>query len=281
MAERLLVELFSASTKGDLVKVKQVMERLRRVDSEPGRQEHSRNPLDLHTSRTLLLGACWEDHLDVVEYFIDDLEIAPICEDEDGDTPLHIAAEVGSLELVEYLMEKGCDAACRNEKADTPLHAAALGGKLDTLRCLVKEKECDRERRGQYGRSPLHHACDCGALDVVQYLIEELKVDPSCRDENDDTPLHIACMTGHLQIVKLLVEDYHCDLNIKDKWERTPHNCADKCGKERITSYLSSEDITVFSKRASCCCVYICSYVLCHMSLWLQLAYTSLYSPLI
>lgn len=241
----LFEELFSACTKGDLDKVKQVMERRR--------LEYGRTPLDLHTDSTPLLAACLEDHLDVVRYFIDDQKVDPaLCHDDDGDTPLHLAAKVGSLELVKYLIEKGCDASRRNEKSDTPLHAAALGGKLDTLKYLVNEKGCNAMSSGQYGRSVLHHACDCGAEDVVQYLIDELKMDPSYRDENDNTPLHIACMTGQLPVVKLLVEDHHCELDIKDKRGRTPQKCADERGKEHITSYLSSKEVTEFSKHASC-----------------------------
>ena len=52
-----------------------------------------------------------------------------------GSTPLHLAAEFGTLEVVQYMMENG---AFREHEPNThsPLHLAAYGGKLETVKYL-------------------------------------------------------------------------------------------------------------------------------------------------
>ena len=58
---------------------------------------------------------------------IDDQKVDPSYRDENNSTPLHVAAESGTLEVVKYLTEeKGCDAICRHKSGNTPFNVAAL-----------------------------------------------------------------------------------------------------------------------------------------------------------
>ena len=52
-------------------------------------------------------------------------------------TPLH-EAEIGNLDVVKYLVEKGADVNIPDENGWTPLHIAAKEGKLDVVKYLVE-----------------------------------------------------------------------------------------------------------------------------------------------
>ena len=120
---------------------------------------------------------------------------------------------------------------CRDKYENTPLHLAAYEGRLDIVLYLISERGCDPMCRGQYGRTPLHSACQGDRLDVVKYLIE--KVVHSCQDDNDATPLHIAALSGRLSVVKLLVEDYQCGPCVRNKNGETPADEARRKGHSR------------------------------------------------
>ena len=59
-------------------------------------------------------------------------------QDLDDETPLHIAAVVGSVECVKLLLNYGADINVVDEDNNTPLHWACSSGMLDTVKHLVK-----------------------------------------------------------------------------------------------------------------------------------------------
>lgn len=53
-------------------------------------------------------------------------------------TPLYLASKNGNAELCEWLIENGADITIVTSENNTPLHIAALGGHLDVLKLLIK-----------------------------------------------------------------------------------------------------------------------------------------------
>lgn len=131
-----------------------------------------------------------------------------LCEgkaDNDGQTPILLAACSGHLDVVQYLVEKA------NQNADvadkdgfTPIHAATSYGHLDIVRYLFEEAEVDAGKANNYGATPIWIAADGGYLDIVQYLVDEAKQDASKADNDDWTPLEIAICNGYLDVVEYL-----------------------------------------------------------------------------
>ncbi len=74
-------------------------------------------------------------------------------------TPLHKAAEAGSLEAVEALLDDGVDVNVLTEGANrvTPLHIAAARGHQDVIR-LLAERGAQINLRDVTGATPLHWA---------------------------------------------------------------------------------------------------------------------------
>ncbi|WP_179947520.1 ankyrin repeat domain-containing protein, partial [Wolbachia endosymbiont of Cylisticus convexus] len=56
-----------------------------------------------------------------------------------GETPLHLAARSGYLNVVEKLIEKGANVNAKNSNGKTPLHYAAEKGYLNVVEKLIEK----------------------------------------------------------------------------------------------------------------------------------------------
>ena len=84
------------------------------------------------------------------------------------------------LAMVKYLVEKhGCDPLEKDDQGNTPLHVAAWSGSLDILVYLIEERQCNPGCPGRWGKLPLHDVCGKnGNLAMVKYLVEKHGCDP-------------------------------------------------------------------------------------------------------
>jgi len=69
---------------------------------------------------------------------------------------------------------------------DTPLHVAAIEGRLDLIKTMLPFVR-NIDVRGYIGNTPLHCAACGGHADVAQYLIEH-GADPRSENDYGDTP---------------------------------------------------------------------------------------------
>ena len=80
----------------------------------------------------------------------EDLDIA----DNAGNTPLQIASLEGNADIVQVLLDAGCDTSCKNIDFDTPLIDAVENGHLEVVRMLLKAGLDPRQSNAQ-GEEPL------------------------------------------------------------------------------------------------------------------------------
>ena len=132
---------------------------------------------------------------------------------QDGISPLHIAARNGQKKICEYMM--------RNENiipnpidhlGDTPMHYAAQKGHLEIIKILVERIENMKE---PMKKQTLNHF----ELEVAMSLIEDYKSNEKLNPKNiyGRTPLHIAVQFSHLSVAKLIIQ------KVKDKNPRTDY----------------------------------------------------------
>lgn len=101
-----------------------------------------------------------------------------------------LASKAGNLEKVNELIEAGVAADQPNDDGTTPLIMAALGGKTEVARLLI-EKGADVNAKANDGNTAIHSAAFLGHLGVVKLLVDN-GVDLKVRNRGGEIPLQVA-----------------------------------------------------------------------------------------
>ncbi|KAF5011562.1 hypothetical protein FDECE_2327 [Fusarium decemcellulare] len=148
-------------------------------------------------------------------------------------SPLEMAARLGDLEMVSYLLQKGaqidemhrfslqlaiqkhdsfavsCLLNMENDGNDSPLQIVVGLGDLDTTSRLL-EHGADinyYDRLSPRGHSPLQLAVYSGNLDLVSYLLDKgADINAPAAFDRGVTALQLASINGHLGLAKKLLE---------------------------------------------------------------------------
>lgn len=117
--------------------------------------------------------------------------------------PLHLAADHGHLEAVNYLLVHGAevDPLYRRKK---PLYMAVVSHHDDVVRSLV-EHGANVNIIAEYGDTPLSRAVTDADVPLVKYLVTH-GADVNLADKGSYAPLHHAASDGNLEMVSYLVE---------------------------------------------------------------------------
>uniref|UniRef100_A0A8C9ZU57 Ankyrin repeat domain 52a n=1 Tax=Sander lucioperca TaxID=283035 RepID=A0A8C9ZU57_SANLU len=157
--------------------------------------------------------------------------------DQERRTPLHAAACVGDVHIMDLLIESGERAVCftytwllfcsppsphtcyplkcgvffclsgatvnaKDHVWLTPLHRAAAS--RNEMVKLLLNKGANLSAIDKKERQPIHCAAYLGHSEIVKLLVSR-SADKSCKDKQGYTPLHAAAASGHLEIVKYLL----------------------------------------------------------------------------
>jgi ankyrin repeat protein len=98
--------------------------------------------------------------------------------DAEGNTPLHLAADGGDVEMVALLCEYGANILIRNGYGRCPIHMAAIRGHSETFEYLAAYNSSPLEEDHD-GMTCYDYACLYGHLDIVKYLVEEVLIHPT------------------------------------------------------------------------------------------------------
>jgi hypothetical protein len=136
--------------------------------------------------RTYLARACNNNDLSAVRArYLErpqDLNIA----DHALNTPLQIAALEGSVDIVQFLLEKNCDVDTRNVEKDTPLIDAVENGHVEVVRLLL-EFGANPRLGNQHGDEPYELVrADSPDFDEIRKLITDAKENPQKRRKRSD-----------------------------------------------------------------------------------------------
>lgn len=120
-----------------------------------------------------------------------------------GVTPLFFAVDVGHVETVRWLLEKGALVNQINNFGSTPLHIASKLGRLHIAKCLLDQGAAVNQAN-IFGVTPLHIAAHQGNFAITQHLLAK-GAQVNQVDNNGRTPLDFAAKKGHEPIVQLLM----------------------------------------------------------------------------
>lgn len=141
-------------------------------------------------------------------------------QDEDGDTPLHIAVVQGELPIVHKLIQllllarRGLD--IYNNLRQTPLHLAVITKQANMVNILLRAG-ADPAVLDRHGQTALHLCCEYQLLDCLSVLLSCSPSSPCLEVRNFEglTPLHLAVLQGCQDLTKMLL-DAGADINAMD-----------------------------------------------------------------
>lgn len=160
--------------------------------------------------------------------------------DPEGRTPLLMAAAAGNFEIARLLVNHGANVNAVTEDS-FPLIIAAAKGNLEIVKLLI-ENGANVNATSKDGCTPLLEAITCRQTEIAELLITR-GADVNQTFEEDGrvktNPLLSAAAEGNLEIVKLLVEN-GAQINCKDNDGNTPIDCAVINKHKEVVEFLKN-----------------------------------------
>jgi ankyrin repeat protein len=141
----------------------------------------------------------------------------------DHETAIQGAAQVGSVPVATYLLEKG---------APLEICTAAMLGRKEEVEKRIREDRKNINSTGAHGIPLLPHVAWSGDLELVQYLFR------NGAKTGSSSALHNAVTRGYYDLVVWLVENASPHLNSKNFQGKTPLSVAIETKQETLTQLL-------------------------------------------
>jgi ankyrin repeat protein len=184
----------------------------------------------------------------------------------DGATPLMLAAESATPELVELFLQQSATVNEQDKRGMTALMYGARGGEKQLGQvAILLEGGADPQLQDKDGKDALAYASASGATQIVQLLLKQnssagqpsqaiieaaesgnvemvkLLVSQGAnvngRDKEGRTALYCASLNGHPEVVRILLKN-GADPNISDDQHKAPLHCVGWCGNLEIARLL-------------------------------------------
>ncbi|KAK9823566.1 hypothetical protein WJX72_003846 [[Myrmecia] bisecta] len=134
------------------------------------------------------------------------LQVNPSCVDakdaKTSQTALHIAAQIGNLDIVKELLAKGVGYDAQDKQGNVALHTAVQHGHIEVVRELLGRGYRLASRiKNKDGHTPLHVAAKAGNAEAVQALVAA-GARPEVKDKEGKTPMDLAA--GNAEVLAAL-----------------------------------------------------------------------------
>ena len=191
--------------------------------------------------QTLLHCVSKKGYFNMVRLLVEERSANVDLVDINGNSPLHLAVYGGHLDIIEYLLNRGCDPSFRNRWGTTAEEVGSNDNRwiADIFKSMRERDMFEMARQGvdwwfyyyfndkskdmidSNGISLLYYACRYGKYSVAKWLLEHgANMNIQITTQRKNTSLHVAKYYGHVSIVELLLE-YDADVNINNGFGAT------------------------------------------------------------
>eukprot|EP01097_Dermamoeba_algensis_P002164 TRINITY_DN1864_c0_g1_i2.p1 TRINITY_DN1864_c0_g1~~TRINITY_DN1864_c0_g1_i2.p1 ORF type:complete len:652 (-),score=92.34 TRINITY_DN1864_c0_g1_i2:424-2379(-) len=169
-------------------------------------------------------------------------------EDAQGNTPLHIAAKLGSIGILLHLLQFGPNLNKQNKQGNTPIHLAAFENQEGSILWLIKKGadiETIKNNDGQTAADIIPEKIRTVVQVYQQSLLKlpnmygeqptrtRVRALPELRDQLD-----LAIKKGDIETVKDLIEQKQQDFEMRNIEGKNPLHLACEFGHGHVVEYL-------------------------------------------
>ncbi|XP_066876432.1 ankyrin repeat domain-containing protein 27 isoform X14 [Kogia breviceps] len=147
---------------------------------------------------------------------------------QDGSSPLHVAALHGRADLLLLLVKHGASVGARDAKQAVPLHLACQKGHFQVVKCLL-DSNAKPNKKDISGNTPLLYACSRGHHEVAALLLQH-GASINASNDKGNTALHEAVIEKHVFVVELLLL-HGASVQVLNKRQCTAIDCAEQNSK--------------------------------------------------
>jgi ankyrin repeat protein len=187
--------------------------------------------------------------------------------DYNENTPLHSAVEMGHVEAVQYLVSVS-NVNSENALLESPIHLAAKKGNIEILK-MLNDKKCDLNAVDRFGNTPLFYAdinsislflsngSDLnhrnnfgstpflyyilkGKLDLAEHLLTLPSLQVALADSGLRNCLHLACYHGYLSLCKSIISKNKVNINDQTRRGNSSLHAAVEGGFMEVVKLLLS-----------------------------------------
>jgi ankyrin repeat protein len=154
-------------------------------------------------------------------------------------TPLHVASKKGHAQIVELLLKNKAASNLPDEEGNTPLHRAA---NVETAAALLSSAfRTNADIPNRRGQTALHVAAANGNVGVVNLLIHH-GADQDVLDDQGQSAFHVAAANGHTSVALILLhENEEREQSMKQR-ARKKSEAAEKVAPKSSSTDATDED---------------------------------------
>jgi len=162
----------------------------------------------------------------------------PDIPNQDGYTPLMIAAQTKNLQLARVLLDAGAKLDTRNKFGETAIMLASYHGQTELVRQLyIKGAEINH-----HGWNPLIYAASGGHLDILRLLLTG-EADINSTSDNGTTALMMAVRGNHVDAVTFLLSN-GANPAIRNEHGDNALNWAQKQNHQTLVELLKKHELS-------------------------------------
>ena len=166
-----------------------------------------------------LLQAVLSTKLSLIKLLVNEYKLDPQVKNSDGKEAVHCAAEVGAIDVLEYLVKDcGCDLdGVGGEYNKNVFHYSLGNGHSSFIKYIINNYPQYTSLLHSTNDSdtlPIHFACGSGVIQLVTFLIDVMKCDVTTENKKGGTCTIQTCSSGNLDLLKLLIKQYNLNPKI-------------------------------------------------------------------